>query len=32
MTRKSSFNSRNSSARRGDAEARMSGGKFTRQI
>jgi hypothetical protein len=30
MIRKSSFNSRNNSARRGEAEARMSGGKFTR--
>jgi hypothetical protein len=32
MIRKFSFNSRNNSARRGEAEARMSGGKFTPQI
>ena len=30
--RNSSFNCRSSSARRGDAEARMSGGSFTRPI
>jgi hypothetical protein len=29
---KSSFNCRSNSARRGDAEARMSGGRFTSQI